>query len=119
MSGEDVRAAAEAVLNCPPTAAAWASEPGRLIPFALKCARAWLAEHPADDAEPVTADWLRAVGIVHGCFDPLCYGYHHGKGCFTLNITSELGSVSSIDVPTRGHVRRLCAALGITITGAV
>jgi hypothetical protein len=77
---------------------------------------AWLAEHAADDAEPVKADCLEAVGFTTN--DSLVYDYrsyarmewfHFGDG-----LTWELLIGKSIfpDFDTRGQVRRLCAALG-------
>lgn len=33
---------------------------------AVRLARAWLAEHAADDGEPVTPEWLESVDFTHG-----------------------------------------------------
>lgn len=75
---------------------------------------AYLAEHPADDAEAVTEDWFAAVGIPRGCFDPVCYGWLYGEKAYTLSVNrAPRGSVSGVEVYTRGDVRRLLAALGI------
>lgn len=86
---------------------------------------------PADDGEPVTADWLLAVGfvshqsglgIVHL---PLPSGgslawhqpapwFGRPEHCWTLT-DRDADGVYLPDLPTRGHVRRLCAALGIEL----
>ncbi len=86
---------------------------------------AYFAEHPADDGEPVTGSplnetWLPAVGFT---YEPDIYGptdwwrlgklrfypYSGGSSRWTYD------GVSLPDQPTRGHVRRLCAALGIPL----
>jgi len=84
---------------------------------------------PADDATPVTADWLKAVGFVleDGVFiREQDIGYDcHVVGLMTENATEwdlydSFGSgenkVSAFALPTRGHVRRLCQAIGINLT---
>ncbi len=95
---------------------------------------AWLREHQADDGEAVTAEWLKAVGFV------VMTPYRDGddtvlvspEGVTGHNLfwsensdgwdnhtwhygTDYLHSQTMPDQPTRGHVRRLCAALGITL----
>ena len=86
----------------------------------------YLAEHPADDDEPVTAEWLESVGweaypdtgnrmwhsrsatlIMIDLRNPgetwLCHGSSaHGWDYITKSTT-------------RGDVRRLCSALGIQL----
>lgn len=101
---------------------------------AEEVARAYLAEHPADDAEPVTPEWLQAEGfsVVHTHAD---IEIDTAKG-WTLflrirffsmeaSICQHRMSASESDglalagtkLATRGHVRRLAAALGIALHG--
>lgn len=96
----------------------------------LKLAKGWLAEHPADDGEPVTADWLLSAGFVADEYGQHVREVQIGYDCnvvglYTPNLVGwlvydSLGSgeneVSIGGLPTRGHVRRMCAALGITLT---
>ena len=78
---------------------------------------AYLAEHPADDATPIDADFIRAV-----C--PVCatsqIGTRGNIGPFTLHATLGHASIECCQTvkhnATRGDVRRLCRALGIEIT---
>lgn len=96
---------------------------------------ALLAGHPADDAEPVTEDWLRAVGLPAspGYGVPLTpdvslwtcqtgWGayYHGGEGDGFRAATpgGADGPALLVRTPTRGHVRRLCAALGLPLKDA-
>jgi hypothetical protein len=103
--------------------------------FALAVARAYLAEHPADDGEPVTAEWLKAVGFTERAKErpgddrvlvspegETCHhvfwsenrdGYDHNAWFYG---DDYLRAVNLLDQPTRGHVRRLCQALGVTLT---
>ncbi len=78
-------------------------------------ADAWLAEHPADEHEPVTADWLRSVGGPD--FE---YRTTFGVVLTLLVVKTERdgwhAATIPVPLPTRGHVRRLCAALGIHLT---
>ena len=84
---------------------------------------------PADDATLVTVEWLKDVGFV--CEDGVFIreqdiGYDcHVVGLMTENATEwelydSFGSgenkVSAFALPTRGHVRRLCQAIGINLT---
>jgi hypothetical protein len=82
---------------------------------ALAVACQYQADHPADDGEPVTGEWLRSLGIFSGCFGDRCCGWHNAKKCHTLNLKTDRGNVSGIDVFTRGDVRRLTAALGVPL----
>ncbi len=78
--------------------------------FAL--ATAYLAEHPADDGEPITAEWLRSVGFVAHKPDGLpAYAV---LPCVYIRLDGgelELDGIP-LDFSTRGQLRRLCAALG-------
>jgi hypothetical protein len=99
-------------------------------------ALAYLAEHPADDDEPITADWLRSVGAKevdlswrNDQFSTHLPAYVFGNGRFgvwgheaawsmyLLNADGFDGQEEHVTaVRTRGQLRRLCAALGITLT---
>lgn len=92
-------------------------------------AAAYLAEHPADDGDAVTEEWLWAVG-----FDKqgllwfgggrLYLGAKWDGGTHSAEIQvgegrGYYGCDHTIDLPkpqTRGDVRRLAAALGIELT---
>jgi hypothetical protein len=112
MTKEELRAAAEMVVATGMNKD-WADT---IDAGAVAVCRAWLAEQdPADDEELLTGQWLESVGIFRGAFEDRCYGYHYGARCHTLHLKSPRGSVSNIDVYTRGDVRRLFAALGLTL----
>lgn len=104
-------------------------------------ARMYLREHPADDDEPVTEEWLRSVGFDHhgiGGFNRLIEpsaAWKNGDptrlfidldipGSASVSMTQGVGGrevhnyVAMTSMPgllTRGQVRRLCAALGIEL----
>lgn len=97
----------------------------------------------ADDAEAVTEEWLRAVGFLPDGDDPTlgefakrlwsfgeeaCYGKHPAMHltCSLIDASLWLEAYSTsgqslciVELPhkaTRGHVRLLCEALGISLT---
>jgi hypothetical protein len=87
-------------------------------------ARHVLAEHPADDGEAITPEWLLSVGFTLDhemepprdpvyCIRSLLWRPHY----FGVNQgTWQFGPVTIDQNPkTRGDVRRLCAALGIPL----
>ncbi len=79
-------------------------------------------DSPADDAEPVTAEWLWAVGFGAGPAVPLPPVHGHPV---TLAVSPDALAAclhrpgeGMVPVPypaTRGHVRRLCEALGVQL----
>lgn len=91
-----------------------------------------LAEHPADDAEPVTEEWMRSVGFEkhdalwqwsksNGLKMPsrLVYwpGYRGDGTQWHIDGGPRAKDIYDIpEQPTRGDVRRLCVALGIPLT---
>jgi len=106
-------------------------------------ADAYLAEHPADDDEAITEDWLREVGFKSKTYqesEVLALNIPKGvigdtqwieledetNGVFLLCRWSELyEDYDGDDLPpdrvevvcrTMGQLRRLCAALGIELT---
>lgn len=94
---------------------------------AMKLALAYLEEHPADDDEPVTEDWLRTIceyepsedggGLM--ITDEMMNLAINFVGSSDPNIWSaqigEQGDCWPHDLHTRGCVRRLCKALGIPL----
>jgi hypothetical protein len=91
-------------------------------------AAAYLDEHPADDGEAVTEEWLLAVGFQK-------HEWHPSKVTFVRADALDIGlwnvddgwkamvlmsehSASCIrrGLRTRGEVRRLCQCLGIELT---
>lgn len=89
---------------------------------------AYLAEHPADDGEPVTAEWLRVVspgpfrngvGWPIACDatgGPVLYCVCTPGVPFDWYLCGHNRLLGLPDQPTRGHVRRLLITLGITPT---
>lgn len=99
-------------------------------------ARAWLADHPADDSTPVDEDWLRSVGFqswyrfgvaiavpapITGNVWLVCTDTPNASDCpwEVWNVhkdedgdTSDKAMIRE-EIPTRGSVRRLLAALGV------
>lgn len=87
-------------------------------------AKAWLAEHPEDDAEPITEEWFRSVNA--GDFqafagNPPISVFIDIDGTIMLHIEPEesAGAVTySIPLPhikTRGQIRQLCSALCVPL----
>jgi len=140
LTHEELREAEETIRDCLPSTVYHMGAAGKL-------ALAYLAEHPADDAEPVTEEWFRSVGLTN----PTLYsepdkGYYGDRVAALMfadkdSVPSRFGVMFSdgpdgwnwwacmvnadgfdgsqdylCPAPTRGHVRRLCAALGITLT---
>ncbi len=91
---------------------------------AVTVARAYLAEHPADDSQPVTEEWLATLSLEDGTFADTPngeqLGFHVGDagaipGPRVIIMDSTDGDDQVvISVPTRGHVRRLLTAFGVT-----
>jgi hypothetical protein len=94
---------------------------------ALAVACQYQADHPADDDEPVTEEWLRAVGFVtHRQGVAIDMGLRSRGGPW-LYFACCPGLVNpdwmfddgrllaAPDLNTRGHVRRLCEALGVPL----
>jgi hypothetical protein len=100
------------------------ARPHAIVPRGIReIVRQWKAEHPADDGEPVTEDWLRASGFAPAWGHPFQLGGYDAESDIDVRCTpAELVVAHRTDEflvaeqPTRGHVRRLCAALGIELT---
>lgn len=97
-----------------------------------------LAEHPADDGEPITKEWLKSLGfsdsgysfIITGekdygedvaRFRLACNGddWTDGNCSWEFHLRSieleEQGGMLPCEPKTRGDLRRLCRALGIEL----
>lgn len=97
-------------------------------------ARQWIAERPADDAEPVTVPWLESAGFSVASYPSHFLadrgldeqtGWHlwlrirlpimEAQICHGMAIGESDGiALTRASVRTRGDIRRLLAALGIT-----
>jgi hypothetical protein len=101
------------------------------IEDAADLARAWLSDHPADDDEPVTAEWLKRAGFVSE--DPECPYYWIAlypdlNPAFTVELvegsTRHVGWIGDPndrrgwpwDICSRRQVRDICRALRATLT---
>ena len=79
-----------------------------------------LAEHPADDDELLTAEWLHYTNADYLDRSGL---WRFTSGAATLVAYSSLtvwsitqaGNTVNVTIKTRGDVRRLCTALGIEL----
>lgn len=69
-----------------------------------------LAEHPADDAEPVTDEWLESIGHPTPPEPP----QRGGHRWMVLVVDGKGSSYRLPNAATRGDVRRLLAALKVT-----
>lgn len=86
--------------------------------FAQSLVKIILADHPADEDEPVTEAWLISIGFVR---------HETGVGCWNIYLDGMnfCGHRKQWAWPTvgpwkngprtRGEVRRICAALGIQL----
>lgn len=88
-------------------------------------ADAYLAEHPADDGELITEEWLRSVGFKQSAEgtmmrlasgEPLSHLRHTAVSFDLVSGNWFANGLRCRKQETRGHLRRLCAALGIPIT---
>ena len=77
-----------------------------------RIALAWLADHPQDDEEPITEDWLNAT-FGH---DDLGVEQHDDWG-EAITWLDDIGHMSVPMPRTRGDLRRLCESLGVKIEG--
>ena len=82
---------------------------------ACMLAESYLAEHPADDAEPVTEEWLLSVGFKRHPFEGML---HVIDGWMSMSIGQHEKN-AFVNTPlrgkTRGDVRTLCRSLGIEL----
>lgn len=84
---------------------------------------AYLAEHPADENEPVTEEWLRAVGFGDNGYNYAGCHLRLGGLEYATGDTNGFSPwfycgvlITDGGLKTRGHVRRLCNCLGIPLT---
>lgn len=132
MTTEELRFAAEMVVATG-TNKDWADT---IDAGAVAVCRAWLAEHPADDGDAITPEWLQAVGFRDdptrghegGPVNVWVLSDAHGEPLLTLDrINSETGGWDAFfgtvedwnqfprEPQTRGDVRALCRALRIPL----
>jgi len=91
--------------------------------FCYDLANAYLAEHPADDEEPISEEWLHSVGFEDDRAGTPTAGALHIRHAPLPKMDSDEeypahACVRSFPIPvpkTRGDVRRLCRALGIAL----
>ncbi len=108
---------------------------GGVMEDMVRVCRAYLAEHPADDEEPVGRDFVksqeRVVRDDENCVVAVLSQrdarfrirlvWEEARPPFThqpiLNVSIQEGGSDHIYIPVaiRGHVRRLCAALGVPL----
>ena len=77
------------------------------IDLAREAMQKRLAEHPADDGEAITLEWLWSLGVK--------FGWQLGKGPSGIDRIGDLSLSRPVWIETRGQLRRLCAALGIEL----
>ncbi len=106
---------------------------GNAIDDAVEVCKAYLLEHPQDDEEPVTEEWLVSVGAKKTGMGGKCAFWLDEKGRDRCMVV-EIGKGSSVvllilidgekgkqpfyllpETKTRGDVRRLCKALGVEL----
>lgn len=110
MTDDELRAAAER-LTAGDYPAGFDGLPLMVLDAKLVAA-AYLAGHRADDGEPATPDWCREVGLVY---------FHDGRGKvrwleYADGVDLLVGETVALRLPTRGQVRRLCGAMGVSLT---
>lgn len=91
---------------------------------------AWLREHPADDGEAVTAEWLKSVGFLNEDKDEPTFWtvtFADLNPAFTIDVdpasTMHAGWIGEAednipwphDICERGQVRDICRALGVIL----
>lgn len=117
MAGEDVRAVFDDRIG------SGVGQSGVLIDRAL-LSEALLREHPNDDGEWPTPEWLTEIGATPVPGEP----FECDLGPIRLSWWSggergdweaTIGNAAFPGMNTRGHVRRLCAALGVHLPTAV
>ena len=76
---------------------------------------AYLAEHPADEDEPITLNWWLSSGAETSLIDrDFMLIRNDVEG--VIYLVTTLQEIPLPHIKTRGDVRRLCAALGIELT---
>ncbi len=123
MSVNELRAAAERVIqqvreyDSAGVAMLWEHK-------AKAVAEAYLAEHPADDGDGLSVEWMQAVGFVQSGGGWWRLGEGTNSMALDYHDNTEVGDVfrlpsgsytPGINVQTRGQLRRLCAALGVPL----
>lgn len=95
------------------------------VPIVRQLAEAIIAEHPADDDEPVTEEWLRYVGFRDGQCGMLSRGVVHADlhafktfshvTHISVYVGKGMATHTTVEKATRRQVRDLCRALGVDL----
>jgi hypothetical protein len=113
---KEVREAAQDILDCFACGRPDLAKLGSL----RKLAEAWLAEHPEDDDDGLSVEWLLSVGFTPGNFDSMQI-YHTTELLRIIVGGNEserwlrVGAALICTSPTRGDVRRLARALRVEL----
>ena len=129
----DIRADAEHVAKCDDlwTHGADESDLFDAVRRGQRVAAAWLKDHPADDGEWTTEEWLLSVGLpapvpglgislsdLVSIWNTSCGWhafYHNGEGDAYMPDIDTNGPKMIANANTRGRLRRLCAAFGVKL----
>lgn len=85
-------------------------------------ANAYLADHPADEGEPITDGWLREIGFIQWNTSEHIYSMRFLKTNDELQLWRQSGSRMTVKVfgvtlkspvEARGQLRKLLEALGV------
>ena len=112
---EDVRKAAERLRRVYGEESQWSVYDGHrdrasmLGSDEMTIAKAYLAEHPADEAIEISEDWLRSVGLRDNRMVIEFMKTNDGRWA------SRWHGWELPRLKTRGQVRNLCAALGVEL----
>lgn len=87
----------------------------RIIRNATLLADAYLAEHPADNDEPVTGDWLDSLFGVEEYIEEYICTEQDGNFDEVITWIETIGNVLIPMPKTRGDFRRLCKGLKIEL----
>lgn len=121
----DLRAAAERVISVHEPRLALQHPTSELDPLIVALAKAYLAEHPADD-EPLTRSWLESVAgyaeehqqkVTFFRDDAMPIGLWEVADGWKVMLIHHSAAQSEIvrGLKTRGDFYRLCSALGIAL----
>lgn len=91
---------------------------GDVLSASVEVCRAYLAEHSADEADPVTRKWLESIGFEsnHGRLGlgQLQLTFYEGWNSWWAFSDFKGSTRLRDDLKTRGDIRRLLSALGIS-----
>ena len=90
----------------------------------VRAAAKWGVEHPLDDGEPLTAEWLTTAGgqvcedgdwWFYGGGGDVVLSYHDNRECGDVYRLATCGGLPRVEVSSRGQLRRLCDSLGMKL----